>query len=273
MATKDFVRTHLPLLNVIAFVLMLAALLCSLPAEGQEYRRVPGGVYQPLYTVGEKEVKVNPFSIAVYPVTNAQFLEFVRAHPKWRRSQVKRVFAEANYLKGWTGDLTFDSRIADSPVVYVSWFAARAYCQAQGGRLPTQDEWEFAARADEKSIDGTGKPEFLKKILDWYSKPTPAKLPKVGSTFKNVYGVYDLHGLVWEWVDDFNSILVTGESRGDNAIDRGLFCAAGVSGSTDPGDYAGYMRYAFRSSLQSKYSLGNLGFRCATDSNKERKSP
>ncbi len=273
MATRNLAVHKLPILNVAAFLLILLAVLGIPPASGQEFRSISGGVYTPLYTVGEKEVKVKTFALAAYPVTNAQFLEFVRANPKWRRSQVKRVFAEANYLKGWTGDLTFDPKIANSPVVSVSWFAARAYCQAQGSRLPTQDEWEFAARADEKSINATGKPEFRKNILDWYSKPTTANLSKVGSTFQNVYGVHDMHGLVWEWVDDFNSILVTGESRGDNAIDRGLFCAAGVSGSTDPSDYAAYMRYAFRSSLKSNYALGNLGFRCAMDSNKERKSP
>ena len=251
---------------IIPILLLLVALLCAAPAVGQEWRNIPGGVYTPLYTVGEKKVKVNSFRLAAYAVTNAQFLEFVRAHPKWRRSQVKRLFAEANYLRGWTGDLSFDPKIANSPVVSVSWFAARAYCQAQGARLPTQDEWEFVARANEKIVDATSKAEFRKNILDWYSKPTSATLPAVGSTFKNVYGVHDMHGLVWEWVDDFNTILVTGESRGDNALDRGLFCAAGVSGSTDPSDYAAYMRYAFRSSLKSNYALGNLGFRCALDS-------
>jgi formylglycine-generating enzyme required for sulfatase activity len=252
---------------------LLLALHCWLPVAAEEACTVPGGEYKPLYTLGEQQVKVRPFRLAAYPVTNAQYLEFVRAHPKWRRSQVKRVFAEANYLKGWTSDLSYDPSLTNSPVVHVSWFAARAYCQAQGGRLPTQDEWELAARADESSADATAQASFRKRILDWYSKPTPTRLAAVGSTFKNVYGVHDMHGLVWEWVDDFNSILLTGESRGDDALDRNLYCAAGVSGSTDPGDYAAYMRYAFRSSLKSNYTLGNLGFRMARDPAQKRKSP
>lgn len=254
--------------------LLLLLLLC-LPAAGQRQpdRPIPGGVYTPLYRMGEQtQVVVKPFRLAAYPVTNAEYLEFVRANPQWRRSRVKRVFAEPNYLKEWTGDLSFDPKIARSPVVYVSWFAARAYCQSQGGRLPTQDEWEFTARADEKSPDATGQPAFRQRILDWYARPGAKVLPPVGTTYRNVYGVYDMHGLVWEWVDDFNSILLTGESRGDDNVDRNLYCAAGVGGSTDPGDYAAYMRYAFRSSLKSGYTLGNLGFRCAKDEPKKRTS-
>jgi sulfatase modifying factor 1 len=254
------------------FISLLLLALLGATGRSPVLAPITGGAYTPLYSVGEKQVTVASFQLSTYPVTNAQYLEFVRSHPNWRRTGVKRIFAEADYLKHWTGDLTFDPKIADSPVVNVSWFAARAYCEAQGGRLPTQDEWEFAARASESSIDATTDKVFRQRILDWYSKPNPKQHPSVGSTFKNVYGVHDMHGLVWEWVDDFNSILLTGESRGDNSLDRNLYCAAGVSGSTDPGDYAAYMRFAFRSSLKSNYTLGNLGFRCAADAPKRKKS-
>jgi formylglycine-generating enzyme required for sulfatase activity len=249
--------------NAISTVLLLGLLI--LGARNEEFLVIPGGEYTPLYTLGEKRVTVQPFLLATFPVTNGQYLDFVRDNPKWRRSQFKRVFAEESYLSHWTGDLLFDPELADRPVVNVSWFAARAFCQARGGRLPTQDEWEFTARATETATDGTTDVEFRQRILNWYSRPTPKQFPAVGTTFKNVYGIHDMHGLAWEWVDDFNSILVTGESRGDDGVDRDLYCAAGVSGSTDPGDYAAYMRYAFRSSLKSSYTTGNLGFRCAAD--------
>lgn len=226
--------------------------------------RVEGGVYTPLYRLGDQEtVEVSSFLMDRHPVTNAEFLAFVRANPKWQRSKVKSIFAEKGYLQHWGGDLEVDPDLADRPVVYVSWFAASAYARWQKKRLPTQDEWEFAARADEKSKDATREEAFRRRILEWYGRPTPERPDRVGSASKNLYGVNDMHGLVWEWVSDFNSVLVTGESRQDTGLDRGLFCAAGVVGSTDPSDYAAYMRYAYRSSLQAKYTVKNLGFRCA----------
>ena len=246
-------------------LLILLSLVVDAGAQKPSVVSIPAGEYRPLYTVGTTVVRVRPFRLSSTAVTNAQYLNFVRAHPEWRRSKVKRVFAEPGYLSHWSGDLSFEAKLADSPVVHVSWFAARAYCQAQDGRLPTQDEWEFAALADEKVANAGDDSRFQNRILDWYARPTPTHLPVVGSTFKNLYGVYDMHGLVWEWVEDYNTILITGESRGDGELDRGLYCAAGVSGSRDPGDYAAYMRYAFRSSLKSTYTLGNLGFRCAWD--------
>ncbi|MGE0494358.1 MAG: formylglycine-generating enzyme family protein [Vulcanimicrobiota bacterium] len=242
---------------------LLLSLLLLVPVAAQEMRPIKGGVYTPLYRVGDqKQVAVADFELSAYPVTNSDFLAFVRANPEWRRSRVKRIFAEPQYLKHWNDDSNFDERLSDSPVVNVSWFAARAYARWRGCRLPTQDEWELAARADETSLDATRKEAFRGRILDWYSRTTPSALPSVGR-WRNVYGLYDMHGLIWEWVSDFNTVLVTGESREDGGISRNLYCAAGALNSTDPSDYAAYMRYAFRSSLKANYTVNNLGFRLA----------
>jgi formylglycine-generating enzyme required for sulfatase activity len=250
-----------------SLLLLLFLSLGSLSFAESPQVLIESGSYVPLYQIGDKitAVTVKSFLLDRYAVTNQDFLAFVKANPKWQRSKVKVVFAEGNYLGHWSGDLTFDPKIANSPVVNVSWFAARAYARWKGQRLPTQDEWEFSARANETKKDATQDPEFHRRILDFYGKPTPTLLPNVGTVYKNVYGVHDMHGLVWEWVSDYNSVMVTGESRQDTGIDRGLYCAAGAVGSTDPSDYASYMRYAFRSSLNAKYTVGNLGFRCAKD--------
>ncbi|MFA5057787.1 MAG: SUMF1/EgtB/PvdO family nonheme iron enzyme, partial [Opitutaceae bacterium] len=84
-----------------------------------------------------------------------------------------------------------------------------------------------------------------------------------GSGRPNFYGARDLLDLVWEWVDDFNSAMVTGDSRGAGAA--GLFCGSGATGSRDPSDYAAFMRTGYRSSLRANYTVPNLGFRCAQD--------
>ena len=87
----------------------------------------------------------------------------------------------------------------------------------------------------------------------------------IGSTFKNYWKVYDLHGLVWEWTLDFNSVLITGESRKDVDKDSNLFCGSAAVNATDLMNYAAFMRYAIRGSLKAKYSMKNLGFRCVQD--------
>jgi len=92
-----------------------------------------------------------------------------------------------------------------------------------------------------------------------------AVIPAVGSGFRNAWGVDDLHGLVWEWTLDFNSALVSGESRGDASLEKSLFCGSGASNAADFADYAAFMRFAFRASLEAHYTTANLGFRGACD--------
>jgi formylglycine-generating enzyme required for sulfatase activity len=219
-----------------------------------------------------RRVPVRAFAMARYAVTNGEYLAFVRAHPSWRRSQVKPVFADAAYLSHWRSDLEPGDRApANSPVVNVSWFAARAYLKTRGQRLPTVHEWEYAAAASETRRDASRDRAFLDQLRRWYGRPTPPVLPAVGSAFRNVYGVYDLHGLVWEWTLDFNAALVTGESRGDGSLERSLFCGSGVLGAADFEDYAAFMRYAFRSSLEARYGVANLGFRGVLDTGESRR--
>jgi formylglycine-generating enzyme required for sulfatase activity len=229
---------------------------------------VPSGRYEPLFR-GEKdpkEITVQAFLLDAAPVTNEEYREFLQANPKWRRSEVKRLFADANYLKSWADDLDFGAgNRSNAPVVHVSWFAAKAYCAWKGKRLPTTVEWEYAAAASVSRPDGGKDPQFKQEILAWYGQPSVSNLPPVASRAKNFFGVHDLHGLVWEWVADFNTAMVTGDARGDTGLDRKLFCGSGSEGTNDRENYPAYMRYAFRSSLKAAYTVHNLGFRGAKD--------
>ena len=229
-------------------------------------KKIGQGVFTPLYGLKDTKVTVKAFYLDQFPVTNQQYLDFVKKYPKWQKSKVIRLFADDNYLSKWKNDFTLaDKMKLQSPVTSISWFAAKAYCECQGKRLPTIDEWEYVGMANETLQNAQKDSLFNQRIIESYETPkTYAKL--VGSTFKNYWGVYDLHGLVWEWVSDFNSVLISGESRKDVDTDRNLFCAGGAVNATALMDYAAFMRYAFRGSIKANYSIRNLGFRCAKDS-------
>lgn len=238
----------------------------TLFAQEVKMASIKSGSFVPLYgATSEKPVNIASFNIDVYPVTNTQFLAFVKKYPAYSRSKMKGLFAEKSYLAQWASDFDYGSNnLNNAPITNVSWFAAKKYCECQGKRLPTMDEWEYVAMADEKRIDARSKEEFNKYIMSWYEKPKTYLNP-VGQTFRNYWGVYDMHGLVWEWTGDFNSIFLSGESRKDKATDKNLFCGSGSVNATDLMNYAAFMRYAFRSSLKANYTTKNQGFRCAKD--------
>lgn len=204
------------------------------------------------------------FQLDVRQVTNAEFLAFIIGHPEWQRSRVNRLFADQAYLSKWTGDTALGPQAPpDAPVVCVSWFAARAFLKSLGKRLPTVDEWEFAARADGKSIDASQDPDFKARILDWYARPVPSLLLAAGSQSPNLYGVSGMHGIVWEWTSNFVSAMTSGEARSDGTLSAQQFCGGGGADSNQATDYANFMRMAFRSSLKGDFCLPGLGFRGA----------
>lgn len=247
-------------------ILLAASRLAAAGGSAESMVIIPAGTYEPLLrSVDDPEnLAVPAFALDARPVTNAEFLEFVRTQPRWRRSMVGPLFADTGYLADWAGDLELGPQaLPDSPVVRVSWFAARAFAAAHGKRLPTTAEWERAAAAGFTQADGRNEPGFRAAALGWFAQPTPATLPAVGVGRPNVYGVHDLLTLVWEWVDDFNTALVTGESRADTGLERTQYCGAGAIGARDLENYPAFMRAGMRSSLRASYVVPNLGFRCA----------
>jgi len=261
-----------------AIIVLVASFAVGEPAP-TGMALIPGGTYKPLYSKQAKAREAQAFFMDTMQVTNGQFLEFVKANPEWQRSKVKRTLADANYLRHWAGDFDLgpdDLKLRDAPVTHVSWFAAQAFCAAHGKRLPTQDEWEFAARADATRIDASTDQAFLRQLLEWYAKPASSSLDEVQKGVLNIHGLRGMHGLVWEWVYDFNSTMIVGDSRGDGSLERKLFCGASSLLAADVSNYAAYMRFAFRSSLKGEYCVGSLGFRgaksVATDKQSQGKS-
>lgn len=201
-------------------------------------------------------IEISSFEVHAFPITVVQFRRFLAAHPEWKKKNASSLFKDDYYLK----DLETAPKMA--PVTFVTWFAAKAYCESYGLRLPTVNEWEYVAAASELVKNANREEQFLGRILNWYGEPQGKRLKNVGSIYKNVYGIWDMHGLIWEWVDDFNSSFVTGESREDSSFNKDMFCGAGAFSSADRENYAAFMRFAFRSALRGKSAIWNLGFRC-----------
>ncbi len=234
------------------------------PQAHQDMVLVQGAEFEPTIALGadSAKVRIESFWLDRDPVSNRDFLGFVTTHPEWQRGRISSLFAEPTYLEHWSSATSLGpSAGPKQPVVRVSWFAAKAYCEARGARLPSELEWEYASAASETQRDARKLPAWQSAILGWYAKPA-SQLGDVGAGKPNVWGVRDLHGLVWEWVLDFNTMLATGDSRGGPA-DQQTFCGAGAIGAGDRQDYAAFMRLAFFTSLQARYATPSLGFRCA----------
>ena len=246
----------------------LALAAAALPAAAADYRRIDGTTFQSVLpeALDSKNVTIGGYQLARTPVTNAEFLAFVKANPEWQRGRAAKLFVDTGYLRHWAGPASLGTAAPDAPVVQVSWFAADAYCAAQGARLPTWHEWEWAAAADERVADARQDPVWRQRILAWYSQPSSRPLPRAGLQAPNAYGVQDLHGLVWEWVEDFGAMMVSGDNR-EQGSDPDLmkFCGAGAMTMEQKENYAVMMRIAMLSSLKAAYTTANLGFRCAKD--------
>jgi formylglycine-generating enzyme required for sulfatase activity len=90
------------------------------------------------------EVRIRAFDLDSTEVTVAAFAAFVRENPGWRRSAIAATISNGKYLSSWSGD-TPPAESDSLPVTFVTWYAATAYCESVGKRLPSEAEWEFAA--------------------------------------------------------------------------------------------------------------------------------
>jgi len=204
---------------------------------------VPEGSFRPFFKGEAAVIAVSAFQMTRAPVNRADFLDFLRCHPEWRRSQAIASLSEPSYLAEFGGDLDPGPLPLEGPITSVSWFAARAYCESRGWRLPTTSEWERALGGDVAATATArpGAPAF------GFAMGQPAgDLPASALTPPGV----------WEWTSDFNA------TPGATGAAASQFCGDGVR-SNAPNDYAAFLRYSLRSSLKAGYALKNLGFRCA----------
>jgi len=222
---------------------------------------VPAGVYQPFFKsgIGTRTVPVEQICLSATPVSHEEYLAFVRDHPNWRKSRIKALFAEDSYLVDWQDDLTPQPALLSKPVTFVSWFAAGAYCEARGGRLPTVAEWErFAGGGTSSAAPGaTNRSAAGSSGAAPFAFAMGKSAPELANTALTFPGV-------WEWTANFNSALVSGRIGTNEGADSSQFCGDGIR-AVDPSNYGAFLRYSFRSSLRANFALKNLGFRCVRE--------
>jgi formylglycine-generating enzyme required for sulfatase activity len=235
-------------------------------------------------------VTLSPFRIDPYEVTVARFASFVK--------RTNHVTDAETY--GWSG--VFDVRAGEwtkrdgatwrrpagprsptaeenTPVVHVSHRDAMAFCRAEAGRLPTEAEWEYAARGgyegrvfpwgNEPSVGGRHQANWWQGVFPGAPKVEDgfAGVAPVGRFRPNGYGLYDMVGNVWEWSADWYARDAysrspvkdpRGPASGTEKVIRGGSWMCSLN-------YCRNFRNAARSMTAPDSGLDNLGFRCAYD--------
>lgn len=170
----------------------------------------------------EHRVYVDSFYMDKYEVTNGLFSKFLNAvSPSEDRDGERRNWVVIrNDLETderaswWPTEIIYENGVYKAlegyesyPVLTVSWYAADKYCRWAGKRLPTEAEWEKAARGGLKKKRfpwgneiPTGGIIFGKR---WYDNHEPAPVGPIGNYHPNGYGLYDMVGNVWEWCSDW----------------------------------------------------------------------
>ena len=193
------------------------------------------------------DVCIQAFYLGRYPVTNEQYGRFLLANPDVREP----VF--------W-GDRRLNQ--ARQPVVGVSWDDAQHFAAWSGGRLPTEAEWEYAARAGSTSAYFWGKSADQSASYAWHGENSQGVTHPVGEKQPNGFGLYDTAGNVWEWVQDRWHDGYHCAPEDGLAWDAGNRCQRVIRGGSWYGGQK-TLRSAYRGRNHPDLRDNNLGFRIA----------
>ncbi|MFA8341677.1 MAG: formylglycine-generating enzyme family protein [Rhodothermaceae bacterium] len=204
------------------------------------------------YADPEHNVTLSTYLIGKYEVTNSEYAQFLNAMGNQTEGTVTWINLAGNDCKisEVDGTFTVDAGYENYPVDFVSWFGAKAYCEWKGGRLPTEAEWEFAAKGGNLSQGYTYSGGNDLDEVSWHYSNS-GEMREVGTKKANELGIHDMTGNAYEWCNDW-----TNTPSVDNYYD--------VSPVQDPmgpdtGEFK-IFRDASASSSSSKYEVFRRGW-------------
>jgi iron(II)-dependent oxidoreductase len=252
--------------------------------SGLTFHGVPAGVLLQ-GSAEEKNVAALPHAVKIEGLTasetevpNRSYRAFVQAVPEWSKTNIQKLveqgLATEGYLEAWTGD-QYPAGTDDLPVTGVSWFAAQAFCrwlnsQLPGflsgyeARLPTESEWEWAARG---GIVSGAYPLGAKPVNEVFFERGITGPRSVGSSNRNGYGLRDMSGNVWEWCSDWYSpvaYLFTSWNPERNPSDNSRQLTDGAEKAVRGGSWANekeLVKLYTRASQPPAWCTPYLGFR------------
>ncbi len=215
-----------------------------------------------------RSVTLSSFRLDRHEVSYERYARFLEARPEWRRDRLDADHHNGDYLTDWEG-ASFPEGKESHPVVFVTWHAALSFCRWAGGRLPSEAEWEYAARAgDDREFPWGNEPptpERANYYADGIRETTP-----VGSYPANDFGLHDLAGNVWEWLLDVwvdtpasgsTTDPIAGGAPGEGSLLE-LDGRRSVRGASATGSVVN-IRTRWRDSHVVTNAVGFVGFRCA----------
>jgi formylglycine-generating enzyme required for sulfatase activity len=202
------------------------------------------------------KVSLGAYRICDHLATNKEYALFVAANPQWSKDRADPGLRDEHYLDDW-GQGGCPEGKEDHPVSFVSFFAAQAFAAWLGKRLPTEAEWECAARGGlvgKKFPNGDLMNDKLANLAKQYRGTTPVRQFE-----PNGFGLYDMAGNLFEWTADWFGPYAPGEARDPKGPPSGDYRAA-RGGSWMSG--AGALRVSARVDMEPQI-CGQVGIRLA----------